>query len=302
MTLISDCCVGLQNLEIRNAWLSIEGLKPMMKLISLTLEFIRLDDEDLDMVNECFPSLKVLKLIGVGGLRDPKIVLSHLRVFRWSVSNFPLSLTIDAPNLVELKLECFEPKVLVLKTPLLSDLSLTIKTPTGIIQLGSFLNLESLKIESYDLYRLVQVFTVSRSVKKLELESQVSVGSDELFDTVTFGDIVRAFPNMGDLKFGPGASTELEKSFTHGGVNFAYECSNLKKLTVYLPLSKPDTMFVSSVLNMSAQLREVVILIHADESADTRGLIFSNFKCKFPKITWKWGIWKESSDDILLDY
>ncbi|RWR73219.1 F-box/LRR-repeat protein [Cinnamomum micranthum f. kanehirae] len=38
---------NLLNLELKNAWLSVVGLKPMPTLASLTLEFMRLDDEDL---------------------------------------------------------------------------------------------------------------------------------------------------------------------------------------------------------------------------------------------------------------
>lgn len=43
---------SLLNLEVKNAWLSVDGLNPMPALTSLTLEFIRLDDEDLNKVNE----------------------------------------------------------------------------------------------------------------------------------------------------------------------------------------------------------------------------------------------------------
>nr|DAD42661.1 TPA_asm: hypothetical protein HUJ06_000891 [Nelumbo nucifera] len=72
---------SLLELEVKNAWLSVEGLKSMPVLTSLTLEFIRLDDEDLDKVNECFPSLQVLNLISVGGLRNPRVHLLQLKKF-----------------------------------------------------------------------------------------------------------------------------------------------------------------------------------------------------------------------------
>lgn len=57
-----------RELELKNAWLSVDGLKPMAMLTSLTVEFIRLDDEGLNRTNDCFPSLQVLNLISVGGL------------------------------------------------------------------------------------------------------------------------------------------------------------------------------------------------------------------------------------------
>lgn len=302
LSLISDCCDGLLNLEIRNAWLSIEGLKPMLKLTTLTLEFIRLDDEDLDKVNECFPSLQVLNLVGVGGLKEPRIHLSQLKICRWTVSNFPLSLTIDAPNLIELELKCVEPKALVLKTPSLSDFNLKIRKPSGVMQLESSLYLKSLRMESSDLRSLTQVFMGSNTVKKLELESPGCIKSDELLDTVTFGDLVSAFPNMDHLKLGPGAWVELERSFEPRGIGIACEWRSLKKLMVHLPLLESDIKFISFMLvNLCTQFCEVAIFIHADASAATRKHFISNCISNFPKVRWKWGMWKESSDDLFLD-
>ncbi|GAV62186.1 F-box-like domain-containing protein [Cephalotus follicularis] len=105
LALISSCCHCLLEIEVKNAWLSVDGLSPMPTLTNLTLEFIRLDDEDLDKVNDCFPFLRVLHLVGVGGLKDPKINLLHLRTCQWTVSNAPLSLSICAPNLEKLILK-----------------------------------------------------------------------------------------------------------------------------------------------------------------------------------------------------
>ncbi|XP_059433512.1 F-box/LRR-repeat protein At4g29420-like isoform X2 [Corylus avellana] len=48
LSLISSCCHTLLKLEVKNAWLSVDGLNPMPTLTSLTLEFVRLDDEDLN--------------------------------------------------------------------------------------------------------------------------------------------------------------------------------------------------------------------------------------------------------------
>lgn len=103
-------CAGLKllELEIKNAWLSVDGLAPMPRLTTLTLEFIRLDDENLEKVNKCFPSLQVLNLIGVGGLKEPMIHLTHLRTFRWTLSNAPISISMVAPNLTNLTLNCMK--------------------------------------------------------------------------------------------------------------------------------------------------------------------------------------------------
>ncbi|KAK3164128.1 hypothetical protein QOZ80_1AG0013050 [Eleusine coracana subsp. coracana] len=87
LPLISHFCLNLVKLGLRNAWLSVDGLKEMPNLTHLTLEFIRLNDENLDRLNECFPCLHTLNLIGVGGLKDPKIHLPQLKTCRWEVSN-----------------------------------------------------------------------------------------------------------------------------------------------------------------------------------------------------------------------
>nr|GFC00958.1 hypothetical protein [Tanacetum cinerariifolium] len=42
---------NLAELEVKNAWLSVDNLNPMPMLTSLTFEFIRLDDEDLNELN-----------------------------------------------------------------------------------------------------------------------------------------------------------------------------------------------------------------------------------------------------------
>ncbi|KAL5214246.1 hypothetical protein ABZP36_003398 [Zizania latifolia] len=74
---------NLMKLLLKNAWLSVDGLRIMPNLTHLTLEFIRLDDEDLSKLNECFPCLQILNLIGVGGLKDPNIDLHQLKICHW---------------------------------------------------------------------------------------------------------------------------------------------------------------------------------------------------------------------------
>ena len=63
---------NLVKLVVRNAWLSVDGLCLMPTLTYLTLEFVRLDDEDLSRINACFPNLTQLNLIGVGGLKETR--------------------------------------------------------------------------------------------------------------------------------------------------------------------------------------------------------------------------------------
>uniref|UniRef100_A0A0D9UXU6 F-box domain-containing protein n=1 Tax=Leersia perrieri TaxID=77586 RepID=A0A0D9UXU6_9ORYZ len=73
LPVISRFCHNLLKLRLRNAWLSVDGLRTMANLTHLTLEFIRLDDEDLTKLNECFPCLQILNLIGVEGSRTPRL-------------------------------------------------------------------------------------------------------------------------------------------------------------------------------------------------------------------------------------
>ncbi|KAL5207411.1 hypothetical protein ABZP36_031846 [Zizania latifolia] len=78
-------CHNLMKLLLKNAWLSVDGLRIMPNLTHLTLEFIRLDDEDLSNLNECFPCLQILNLIGVGGLKDLNIDLHQLKICHWKI-------------------------------------------------------------------------------------------------------------------------------------------------------------------------------------------------------------------------
>ncbi|GJN05545.1 hypothetical protein PR202_ga23182 [Eleusine coracana subsp. coracana] len=91
--------LNLVKLGLRNAWLSVDGLKEMPNLTHLTLEFIRLNDENLDRLNECFPCLHTLNLIGVGGLKDPKIHLPQLKTCRWELTIEKLGATTGVDGL-----------------------------------------------------------------------------------------------------------------------------------------------------------------------------------------------------------
>ncbi|KAI0487997.1 hypothetical protein KFK09_027820 [Dendrobium nobile] len=300
--LILEQCSNLLNLEMKNASLSVAGLKPMLNLITLRLEFIRLDDEDLDKVNECFPSLQILKLIGVGGLRKPKIALTQLRICHWTVSNFPLSLAIHAPNLVELKLECVEPKYLVLETPLLSQIDLKIKKPGGHIKVGSFLCLKSVRMETSYLKGIKQLFEGCQAVKKLELQEFNSSKIDESVEKFTVLDIISTFPNVDDLKLGPGAWNQLETSFV--GCRDSYiscEWRNLKSLTIKLPPGDLNIATLSILLKFCIPSCEVAVFLHKDSPDCTKNRIIARCAGNFPRYKWKWGIWKETCLDSLLD-
>ncbi|KAM0933573.1 putative F-box protein AUF1 [Dioscorea sansibarensis] len=285
---ISDHCGNLLCLELKNAWLSVEHLKPMLKLTALTLEFVRLEDENLNKLNAGFPSLQGLKLIMVGGLKNPKISLPHLRVCHWTVSNYPHSLTIDAPELIELNLTCVEPRSLVLKTPSLLKLNLEIKKPSGIIQFGGLLNLESLRMVTSDLQILMQLFKGCKAVRKLELDAPEY--SDKCTTkTFTFEDLLISFPCMDDLKLGP---CIINNCFEPQCLRMPVECRKLKHLEVHLPPFDLDFSFMACMLSFCLPNCLVAILIHADVSTIDRTHFVSKCSSSFPRMRWKWGMWK----------
>ncbi|XP_042484036.1 F-box/LRR-repeat protein At4g29420 [Macadamia integrifolia] len=296
---ISSCCHVLLELELKNAWLSVKGLKPMPMLTSLTLEYVRLDDEDLDKVNQCFPSLETLSLIGVGGLKEPKIHLWQLRTCHWTLSNAPISLTIHAPNLTSLKLNCVKPRSLVLEAPLLSALYLCIEG-TDKFGLACLYHLKSLCIKTADICILGQLFQYGRTVKTLVVDSPkwdelVGVGGE-----VGFGALSSAFPNVCDLELGPRAWSSLEMSFCMRSLNDGSRMKDLKRLMIYLGLSefRVTCSFISSLLDHCTNLSDVALLIHRDVSFDVASRLKSRCMTDFPGFRWRWGIWKEETKDI----
>lgn len=191
----------LLELEIKNSWLSVDGLLLMPKLTTLTLEFITLYDENLDKVNQCFPYLQVLYLIGVEGLKEPKIHLEHLKHCHWTVSNGPRSVTIVAPKLVQLNLRCVKPKMLVIDTPSLSYLHLTLQGACS-FKVQEFHNLDTLHLVSPDLGNLLCSFQFGRTANNLVLGAK---NRTELLGQITFcfEMLFVEFPNVKAITVAP---------------------------------------------------------------------------------------------------
>ncbi|ONK80742.1 uncharacterized protein A4U43_C01F21210 [Asparagus officinalis] len=259
----------------------------MPQLTSLTLEFIRLDDENLAKMNQCFPSLQVLNLVGVGGLKQPEIRLSQLKVCHWTVSNFPCSLAIHAPHLTELKLQCVEPQILLLETPLLSHLDLKIRKPGLILNPEKIQNLKFIRLESFCVYSLAHVLQ-NKSVERMELDVPQPI---EIENSFTIINLVCAFPNIHDLALGPGAWVKLENSFVNEWIDQRLEWWCLRKLMVRLPLDY-DFAFLCFMLSLCVPFSEVILLIHGDVPIAVKNHVISRCKSNFPKIIWKWGMWR----------
>ncbi|KAM7275051.1 hypothetical protein ACFE04_016917 [Oxalis oulophora] len=295
LTLISSCCYNLLELELKNAWLSVDGLNHMHSLTNLTLEFIRLDDENLDKINECFPHLESLNLVGVGGLKEPKIHLLHLKTCQWTVSNAPLSLTVIAPNLVRLKLKCVKPNLLFLDVPLLSDFDLSIDKISG-YRAQEFPNLINLHLMSWNLWSLIGAFRPCNSVKKLRVDSDkwleafVMTGLETLFD---------GFPNISSLSLGPGAWSEAETWFSMAGLEKRNEMKKLKELILRLPVQNSDATlsFICSILRKCSNVSDVSLLIHREAESSLASRLIFMCTTEYPGIIWKIGMWKEGTED-----
>ncbi|VAH57733.1 unnamed protein product [Triticum turgidum subsp. durum] len=278
---------NLSTLRLRKAWLSVDGLRIMPNLTHLALESIRLDDENLSTLNECFPCLHTLNLIGVGGLKDPKIHLPQLKNCHWEVSDVPRSLAIHAPNLVYLELKCVRPGILILDTPSVSTLKLTIDKLGPTVQVDGLVNLKNLRIESSDLNSLLRLFSESRDVRTLDLELPASAGRSELYEAVE----PELFSRATEVKLSPRFSYELMRRIVFSMTS--YDCrSCLRKLLVHMPPSILTACPFIPLINNCVPLCEVTVLFHADSSDATRQAAASSWPLRFPDITWQWGTWQ----------
>uniref|UniRef100_A0A453E5Z1 FBD domain-containing protein n=1 Tax=Aegilops tauschii subsp. strangulata TaxID=200361 RepID=A0A453E5Z1_AEGTS len=287
LPVISRLCHNLSTLRLRKAWLSVDGLRVMPNLTHLALESIRLDDENLSTLNECFPCLHTLNLIGVGGLKHPKIHLPQLKNCHWEVSDVPRSLAIHAPNLVYLELKCVRPEILILDTPSVSTLKLTIDKLGPTVQVDGLVNLKNLRIESSDLNSLLRLFSESRDVRTLDLELPASAGRNELYEAVE----PELFSRATEVKLSPRFSYELMRRIVFSMTS--YDCrSCLRKLLVHMPPSILTTCPFIPLVNNCAPSCEVTVLFHADSSDATRQAAASSWPLRFPDITWQWGTWQ----------
>ncbi|KAJ3693832.1 hypothetical protein LUZ60_009312 [Juncus effusus] len=251
---ISSLCKNLVKLEIRKAWLSVNGIRPMPNLTNLALIFVRLDDEDLNKINECFTSLQFLSLIDVGGLKNPRI--------RLSLETFYLE-----------------------ETPSLSTLVLDIKRASGSIKLGRNLtNLSTLTFQSENLLELFRVFKGTHTVKTLELD--IPIGEElGLKPKIRFCDLVDSFGNLDELKLVRTARYAINAD--------AIECECekmvcLKRFGVQVEESDfEDFGGVFEFLKICGPSCEVTLLFYADVESETKKAVVAKYADKFPEFIWK---------------
>ncbi|XP_047311165.1 F-box/LRR-repeat protein At4g29420 [Impatiens glandulifera] len=288
LSLISSFCHHLEEVELKNTWLSMDGLNKMHNLTSLTLEFIRLEDENLSKLNDCFPFLRVLILNEVGGLKEPMINLLHLTTCQWTVSNAPLSLSISAPKLVKFKLNCVRPNTLLIDAPLLSDFSITLSN-TNHFLVKELPNLRTLKIESPNLGRFISIFPFGKTVNSLSLDSS----SKEEFNLMSVMD---AFPNVRSLTIGHLAWSEAEIQFQHDkgrSNNGNIAIKGLKQITAHLVLAEVELTqaLIFDILGRCSDLSDVTLLVHRNvDSIIASNLMAKCMACN-ARVRWRLGNW-----------
>lgn len=295
---------GLVQLVIRNAWLSVDGLCLMSALTNLTLEFVRLDDEDLNHINTCFPNLMHLNLIGVGGLKEPMIYLPRLKTCQWSVSNAPLSLVIVAPSLVDFRLKCVKPRLIILEAPSLSTFNFSLENTDELV-LKNCVNIQCLQLEVECFYVgfIFSMFKRCVAVKRLTLDLVRRTQRVE-GEVGEFGidSLVGYLPNASYVSLGSGAWRVMENSFRKGGLNLkdGVGMKKMKELVAHIEVLEIEftLAFIFAVLDKCTVLSNVSLLIHRDVDSCVAGNFISVCRSKFPRVRWRWGIWKEGLKDI----
>ncbi|CAE6169874.1 unnamed protein product [Arabidopsis arenosa] len=301
LALVSSNCSKLVKLEVKNAWLSVVGLREMPNLRHLTLEFIRLDDENLEKVNDCFPFLRVLNLIGVGGLKEPRIHFLHLKSCHWTVSNAPLSLAIVAPNLLELKLKCNKPKSLILETPKLVKFHFSVEDAEG-VSFGEFRDLNSLELISPDMYRLISNIRFGNKIRKLAVDSVKSIEQSEKLE-LGLGTLLQGFPDITSLSLSPRTWSDIETHFQSQGLGHMKGTASLKQITARVQMSDHTNVhqtvsFIRSILNRYRGLTDMRLMIHQDKDPRVRSNLISACMMSNQRVRWKWGMWAEGGEDM----
>ncbi|CAI9293248.1 unnamed protein product [Lactuca saligna] len=294
LSLLSTYCHNLAELEVKNAWLSVENLNQMLMVTSLTLDCIRLDDKELIQLNKSFPNLQVLNLIDVRGLKLPTIHLLHLKTCHWTITDAPPFVTVIAPNLITLTIEGKKPAAVHVDAPLLTHFHLSIPHADSLL-VEKFENLKTLCIEASFLYPLLAHFRYTDSVENLTLDSQgLTKGPFGSFK-FTLQNLFNIFPNMTSLCFGSRAWSEFEvrgSIFGIGMEGLKTFCGYLMIVDLSLTLS-----WVACVLDQCYNLVDVSLLIHRNVSSNVSKDFMRTCMLRWPKVNWKWGTWEEGKED-----
>ncbi|CAI9293246.1 unnamed protein product [Lactuca saligna] len=289
---------NLVELEVKNAWLSVENLNQMLMVTSLTLECIRLDDKELIQLNKSFPNLQVLNLIDVRGLKLPTIHLLHLKTCHWTITDAPPFVTVIAPNLITLTIEGKKPAAVHVDAPLLTHFHLALPHADSLL-VEKFENLKTLCIEASFLYPLLFSFRFTKIVENLTLDSQgLTKGPFERFK-ISLENLFKIFPNMTSLCFRSRAWSEFEVRgmFGVGMQELRTFCGYLMIVDLSLTLS-----LVACVLDQCYGLLDVSLLIHQNVDSYVSKGFMCTCMMRWPKLNWRWGTLEEGKEDCWISY
>ncbi|KAG9455573.1 hypothetical protein H6P81_000081 [Aristolochia fimbriata] len=254
----------------------------------------RHDDEYLKKVNECFPSLRVLKLIRVEGIAEHTIHLLQLRICHWTGSNVPMSLTVHAPNLIELKLQCVQPISLVIKSPLLSVFDLSTEKSVHFIDIEEFCNLKTLKIHTHGFNDPMMMIPWGKAVESLVLDAPKWDETD-LWELGSIERLIFTFPYLKSVVLGPTVCYELQCCFEAGGPSLCltHGWDNLKKLWIQLVIENVGLTysFFCFVLNLSPVVSDVEAVVHWKVADNFQHSFKAKCAKDYPRIKWSWSEW-----------
>ncbi|GJX13384.1 F-box/LRR-repeat protein-like protein [Tanacetum coccineum] len=150
----------LVDLEVNNAWLSIDNMNPM-------------------------PMLKRLE--------DPRIHLHNLKTCHWTVPNHVFSLTLITPKLGTLRLEFQKSTGLHVESPMLSHLHIDIDSASS-FEVTQFEKLKTVQLKSINIRSLLDKFPLIDKVENLTVESRNLPSGTDGNSSFTLYHVFRDFP------------------------------------------------------------------------------------------------------------
>ncbi|GJZ51527.1 hypothetical protein Tco_0606042 [Tanacetum coccineum] len=150
----------LVDLEVNNAWLSIDNMNPM-------------------------PMLR--------GLEDPRIHLHNLKTCHWTVPNHVFSLTLITPKLSTLRLEYKKSTGLHVESPMLSHLHIDIDSASS-FEVTEFEKLKTVQLKSINIRSLLDKFPLIDKVENLTVESRNLPSGTDGNSSFTLYHVFRDFP------------------------------------------------------------------------------------------------------------
>ncbi|CAK9136273.1 unnamed protein product [Ilex paraguariensis] len=299
-------CGNLRSILISDFWIqSCWRRTHVLGLLSSYCEFLR-STHALRLSLSLSLSLSVQVLI-TGGIKIGLITKKYSKDFKNGSLNLGHSLTelavksawllvtIIAPNLVKLKLQCVKPRALIIEAPLLSDLHISLEKASD-FRVQEFCNLKNLQLESTDLHNLLSTLPFGRTIKNLAVESLKRVDSIEM---ETLEVLFRKFPDLTSLTFGPEAWSQLEMVFWRQSLKITGQSKGLKDITAYLVLYDVEFTLhlILFVLEKYVDLSDMALLIHRNVDSNDAISLWSSCMAHCSRVRWRWGTWKEGTRD-----